>query len=321
MKLDMQRRRHATSSSLTAWTRPVCRCSTWPTCSPPATRRPFAGRCARCWQCVHICGARAWRALQWTRRPWPCWLRRASPRRRPRRSTALTTLPTLSERFVIPQYHRETAVEAWKDPLAHKGETGFGYIQAPARGARWRRTHGQGLMMTRLRTPARATSSALPQHVRGAGRRLGLPGSGPARGAGARARPPARGTGAAAYPDFVRRSRCFRWGHGKSSTRARGPQPTCGALHGLPDLGDKLPARSVPGPAEPGPGRGGRSPGELPDHLAPVLRYLAVCSEPLTVLVEVLAPAVTASDGAPPKRRGQPVPGSLRAVQTLVPGS
>ena len=46
----------------------------------------------------------------------------------------LTTLPTLDERFVIPQYHRETAVEAWKDPLEHKGETGFGYIQSPRRG-------------------------------------------------------------------------------------------------------------------------------------------------------------------------------------------
>jgi nitrate reductase beta subunit len=46
----------------------------------------------------------------------------------------LTTLPTLGERFVIPQYHREMAVEAWTDPLAHKGDTGFGYIQAPRRG-------------------------------------------------------------------------------------------------------------------------------------------------------------------------------------------
>lgn len=46
----------------------------------------------------------------------------------------LTTLPTLMERFVIPQYHRETAVEAWTDPLAHKGDSGFGYVQAPLRG-------------------------------------------------------------------------------------------------------------------------------------------------------------------------------------------
>jgi nitrate reductase beta subunit len=46
----------------------------------------------------------------------------------------LTTLPTIAERFVIPQYHRETAVEAWTDPLAHKGDTGFGYVQAPLRG-------------------------------------------------------------------------------------------------------------------------------------------------------------------------------------------
>ena len=46
----------------------------------------------------------------------------------------LTTLPTLAERFVIPQYHREMAVEAWADPLARKGDAGFGYVQAPARG-------------------------------------------------------------------------------------------------------------------------------------------------------------------------------------------
>ncbi len=46
----------------------------------------------------------------------------------------LTTLPTLAERFVLPPYHREVSVESWKDPLAHKGEAGLGYIQAPLRG-------------------------------------------------------------------------------------------------------------------------------------------------------------------------------------------
>lgn len=46
----------------------------------------------------------------------------------------LTTLPGLDERFVLPPYQREIAVEAWKDPLSHKGETGLGYIQAPLRG-------------------------------------------------------------------------------------------------------------------------------------------------------------------------------------------
>ena len=46
----------------------------------------------------------------------------------------LTTQPTLDERFVLPPYHREMSVEAWKDPLAHKGETGLGYIQVPLRG-------------------------------------------------------------------------------------------------------------------------------------------------------------------------------------------
>jgi len=46
----------------------------------------------------------------------------------------LTTLPHLHERFVLPPYHREMAVESWKDPLAHKGEVGIGYMQAPTRG-------------------------------------------------------------------------------------------------------------------------------------------------------------------------------------------
>ena len=40
----------------------------------------------------------------------------------------------VSERFAIPQYHRETAVEAWKDPLAYKGDSGFGFVQPPLRG-------------------------------------------------------------------------------------------------------------------------------------------------------------------------------------------
>ena len=46
----------------------------------------------------------------------------------------LTTLPHLYERFVLPPYHREMAVETLKDPLAHKGEAGFGAIQPPQRG-------------------------------------------------------------------------------------------------------------------------------------------------------------------------------------------
>jgi nitrate reductase / nitrite oxidoreductase, beta subunit len=46
----------------------------------------------------------------------------------------LTTLPTLEERFVLPPYHREQSIEALRDPLAHKGETGLGYLQAPLRG-------------------------------------------------------------------------------------------------------------------------------------------------------------------------------------------
>jgi nitrate reductase beta subunit len=46
----------------------------------------------------------------------------------------LTTQPGLDERFVLPPYHREVSLEAWKDPLAHKGETGLGFLQAPVRG-------------------------------------------------------------------------------------------------------------------------------------------------------------------------------------------
>jgi nitrate reductase / nitrite oxidoreductase, beta subunit len=46
----------------------------------------------------------------------------------------LTTMPTLEERFVLPPYHRERAIEALRDPLAHKGETGLGYLQEPQRG-------------------------------------------------------------------------------------------------------------------------------------------------------------------------------------------
>ena len=46
----------------------------------------------------------------------------------------LTTQPTLDERFVLPPYHREQAVEALRDPLSHKGEAGLGYLQAPRRG-------------------------------------------------------------------------------------------------------------------------------------------------------------------------------------------
>jgi nitrate reductase beta subunit len=46
----------------------------------------------------------------------------------------LTTQPTIDERFVLPPYHREMSVESLKDPLAHKGETGLGYLQVPLRG-------------------------------------------------------------------------------------------------------------------------------------------------------------------------------------------
>ncbi len=47
----------------------------------------------------------------------------------------LTTQPTIEERFVFPPYHREMSIEDIRDPLAHKGEAGLGYLQPPLRGA------------------------------------------------------------------------------------------------------------------------------------------------------------------------------------------
>ena len=45
----------------------------------------------------------------------------------------LTTQATMDDRFVFPPYHREMSIEAGKDPLTHKGETGLGNIQTPKR--------------------------------------------------------------------------------------------------------------------------------------------------------------------------------------------
>ena len=47
----------------------------------------------------------------------------------------LTTLPTIEDRFVFPPYHREMSIEELNDPLSAKGGAGFGYRQAPMRGA------------------------------------------------------------------------------------------------------------------------------------------------------------------------------------------
>ncbi len=46
----------------------------------------------------------------------------------------MTTQPTMEQRFVLPPYHREMSIESLRDPLAHKGETGLGYLQPPRRG-------------------------------------------------------------------------------------------------------------------------------------------------------------------------------------------
>jgi nitrate reductase beta subunit len=47
----------------------------------------------------------------------------------------LTSLPTMEERFVIPEMGREEAIEQTLDPYTHKPSAGFGYRTAPAR--RW----------------------------------------------------------------------------------------------------------------------------------------------------------------------------------------
>ncbi len=47
----------------------------------------------------------------------------------------LTTLPTIEERFVLPPYHREMAIDELIDPLGHSGKVGVGYMQPPKRGA------------------------------------------------------------------------------------------------------------------------------------------------------------------------------------------
>jgi nitrate reductase beta subunit len=46
----------------------------------------------------------------------------------------LTSLPTFDERFVVPPYHREMAIEMMADPLAHQGAAGVGRRVAPVRG-------------------------------------------------------------------------------------------------------------------------------------------------------------------------------------------
>jgi nitrate reductase beta subunit len=46
----------------------------------------------------------------------------------------LTSLCRAEDRFVIPPSHREEAIEAIKDPMEHKQETGFGFVTGPRRG-------------------------------------------------------------------------------------------------------------------------------------------------------------------------------------------
>ncbi len=46
----------------------------------------------------------------------------------------LTSLCTFADRFVIPPAHREEAIEMMKDPMTHKQQVGFGFVDGPERG-------------------------------------------------------------------------------------------------------------------------------------------------------------------------------------------
>jgi nitrate reductase beta subunit len=46
----------------------------------------------------------------------------------------LTSLPKFDERFVIPEAHREEAIEMLENTEAFKGNTGFGKNEKPERG-------------------------------------------------------------------------------------------------------------------------------------------------------------------------------------------
>jgi len=46
----------------------------------------------------------------------------------------LTSLVTFEQRFAIPPFLREKAIEIFSDPETHKGETGVGYLHPPKRG-------------------------------------------------------------------------------------------------------------------------------------------------------------------------------------------
>jgi len=45
----------------------------------------------------------------------------------------LTSLAKYEERFIIPPTHREQAMELLKDPMEHKQDVGFGFIEPPMR--------------------------------------------------------------------------------------------------------------------------------------------------------------------------------------------
>jgi nitrate reductase beta subunit len=46
----------------------------------------------------------------------------------------LTSLATFDDRFVIPPSHREEAIEMMRDPMEHKTQVGFGFLDPPKRG-------------------------------------------------------------------------------------------------------------------------------------------------------------------------------------------
>jgi hypothetical protein len=46
----------------------------------------------------------------------------------------MTSLAAFEERFVIPPFLREMAIETIVDPGTHRSETGAGFIHSPKRG-------------------------------------------------------------------------------------------------------------------------------------------------------------------------------------------
>jgi nitrate reductase beta subunit len=46
----------------------------------------------------------------------------------------MTALPRFDDRFVLPPYHREVAIETGMETIKQKGQTGLGFTRSPKRG-------------------------------------------------------------------------------------------------------------------------------------------------------------------------------------------